>query len=104
MRYPWSPFLNYAGRDTRHALQAEPGSLLREAMAMIHDSSLDQLVDRVCRHWEAQWRAEAARKEDPADPRNYDLLLNTSRFTIGECAELIIEALRRLQARALSPS
>ena len=39
---------------------------------MIHDSSLDQLVDRVCRRWVAQWRAEAARKEDPADPRGVD--------------------------------
>jgi len=37
--------------------------------------------------------------KDPTDPRNYDLLLNTSRFPIGECADLIIEALRRLQAR-----
>ena len=32
---------------------------------MIHDHSMDQVVDRVCRHWEARRRAEAARKEQP---------------------------------------
>jgi len=34
-----------------------------------------------------------------ADPTNYDLILNTSRFTVEECAEVIEQALRRLQAR-----
>ncbi len=38
--------------------------------------------------------------QDPADPQNYDLVLNSSRFTVEECADLVIEALRRLQARA----
>jgi cytidylate kinase len=38
-------------------------------------------------------------RKDPADPRLYDLVLNSSRFSINECAELIIEALRRLQSR-----
>src|SRR5262249_43319546 len=37
--------------------------------------------------------------KDPAGPQHYDLLLNSSRFSVAECAELIIEALRRLQAR-----
>src|SRR5262245_18016826 len=36
--------------------------------------------------------------KDPADPELYDLILNTSRFTVEECAELIIEGLRRIQA------
>jgi hypothetical protein len=38
-------------------------------------------------------------RKDPTDPDNYDLLLNVSRFTPVECGDLIIEALRRLQAR-----
>ncbi|HXG13307.1 MAG TPA: cytidylate kinase-like family protein [Gemmataceae bacterium] len=50
-------------------------------------------------HERAQFIREHFRK-DPADPQNYDLILNTSRFTVADCAVLIIEALRRLQARA----
>jgi cytidylate kinase len=41
--------------------------------------------------------------KDPADPRNYDQVLNTSRFSVADCAELIVEALHRFQA-ARSPS
>jgi cytidylate kinase len=37
--------------------------------------------------------------KDPADPTLYDLILNTSRFTVEECAELIEQALRRFQTR-----
>lgn len=36
--------------------------------------------------------------KDPADPQHYDLVLNTSRFSTMDCADLVIEALRRLQA------
>jgi len=43
--------------------------------------------------------------KDPTDPQNYDLVVNASRFSVEECAELILEALRRLQARqAASPA
>jgi Cytidylate kinase-like family len=38
-------------------------------------------------------------RKDPADPENYDLVFNSSRFTAAEAAELVIEALCRLQAR-----
>jgi cytidylate kinase len=38
--------------------------------------------------------------KDPADPRLYDLVLNASRLTVNECADLIIETLHRLRARA----
>jgi len=37
--------------------------------------------------------------KDPADPQNYDLILNRSRFSVDETAELVIEALQRMQAR-----
>jgi cytidylate kinase len=37
---------------------------------------------------------------DPADPHNYDLVLNAPRLGATECADLIVDALRRLQARA----
>jgi cytidylate kinase len=39
---------------------------------------------------------------DPADPTNYDLVLNAARFSPAECADLVIAALDRLRARAAS--
>jgi cytidylate kinase len=38
--------------------------------------------------------------KDVADARNYDLVLNTSRFSVAECADLIVESLRRLESHA----
>jgi cytidylate kinase len=40
--------------------------------------------------------------KDPTDPRGYDLVLNSSRFSVAECATLIIEGLHQLQARTMS--
>jgi cytidylate kinase len=37
--------------------------------------------------------------KDPSDPLSHDLILNRSRFSVDEAAELIIEALQRMQAR-----
>jgi cytidylate kinase len=37
--------------------------------------------------------------KDPTEPLHYDLVLNTSRYSVAECAEMIIGALRLLQAR-----
>jgi cytidylate kinase len=37
--------------------------------------------------------------KDPGDPQNFDLVLNSSCFSYSECAQLIIEALYRLEAR-----
>ena len=37
--------------------------------------------------------------KDRADPQNYDLILNRSRFSVDETADLVIEALERMQAR-----
>src|SRR5262249_8116953 len=41
-------------------------------------------------------------QQDPTDPRRYDLVLNTSRWSIPECAELIIQGLHRLEWRTES--
>jgi cytidylate kinase len=38
--------------------------------------------------------------KDPTDPRNYDMVLNSSRFPAATCAQCIIDALRHLQAAA----
>jgi hypothetical protein len=37
--------------------------------------------------------------KDPADPANYDLVLNAPRLSVVQLAELIVEAYRRLVAR-----
>jgi cytidylate kinase len=39
-------------------------------------------------------------QKDPADAVNYDLIVNSGRFTVEECADVIIAGLRRLQARS----
>ena len=38
--------------------------------------------------------------KDPADPRWYDLLLNVSRWSVMECADLIVDGLSRLTNNA----
>lgn len=38
---------------------------------------------------------------DPADPERYDLVVNSARFPIGECVQVITDGLQRLQERAL---
>lgn len=37
---------------------------------------------------------------DPEDAQHYDLLLNSSRFGVAGCADLVVEALHRLEERA----
>jgi cytidylate kinase len=36
--------------------------------------------------------------KDPTEASNFDLVLNVSRLSVGECAKLIVESLRCLQA------
>jgi len=36
-------------------------------------------------------------QKDARDPDNYDLIVNSSRFSTAACADLIVEALRRVQ-------
>jgi cytidylate kinase len=40
---------------------------------------------------------------DPTDPKHYDLVINTSRFSVAESADLILEALRQIQTRDNQP-
>jgi hypothetical protein len=41
--------------------------------------------------------------KNPRDPAHIDLMLNTSRWTVAECVEMILDALRRLESRATPP-
>src|SRR5207253_2128180 len=38
-------------------------------------------------------------RKDPTDPNGYDLILNFVRWSVLECAAIIIEALHRMQGR-----
>lgn len=41
---------------------------------------------------------------DPTDVRNYDLFLNTSQFSIDDCASLIVDALQQKSHAVVAPS
>jgi cytidylate kinase len=43
-------------------------------------------------------------QHDPRNPHYYDLVLNTARFSVAECSELIVEGLLRWQAREFARS
>jgi cytidylate kinase len=57
----------------------------------------------------AKWVADTDRErqtfvkdhflKDPADPHNFDLVLNTSRFSLSDCADFILQGLKNLRAR-----
>ncbi len=36
---------------------------------------------------------------DPTEPRSYDLILNTSRWTVSDCTDMIIQGLHHLETR-----
>ena len=55
-------------------------------------------VDRIDHEREAFVRDHFGR--NPADPANFDIVLNSSRFSRAECAGLVIEALHRREAHA----
>ncbi len=40
-------------------------------------------------------------RKEATDPRQYDLVLNSSRFSVNQCADLIVQALHRLQEQAV---
>lgn len=40
--------------------------------------------------------------KDPSDPQYYDLVLNSSRFSVAECADFIVKGLRHVQTRPLA--
>jgi cytidylate kinase len=43
-------------------------------------------------------------RKEATDPARYDLVLNSSRFSVGACADLIVEALHRLEVQTPVPS
>jgi hypothetical protein len=97
------------GRGSPFILPAE--TTLRVRLVAPLEDRIQAIRSRqVSSHQEATRQLEALELErnsfvqnhfskDPADPRHYDLVLNSSRFGVGECAELIIAALGLAQIR-----
>ncbi len=98
------------GRGAAHILPADRALRVRLVASLEH--RIAATVQRLgCPLAEAKrWVEETDRErvrfvkthffKDPTDPLGYDLILNASRWSVGECAGLILEALRQLQARA----
>jgi cytidylate kinase len=76
---------------------------LRDRVA--HMRKLKGTSERDAEHWvekTAQERKNFVRKyfgKDVTDPEAYELVVNTSRLTVAECADVIVDLLHRLQAR-----
>jgi cytidylate kinase len=43
-------------------------------------------------------------QKDPSDPLSYDLMLNSGRYSVGECAALVVQAARLLEGQIGSPA
>jgi cytidylate kinase len=43
-------------------------------------------------------------RQDPADPLAYDLILNSGRYSTGECAAIIVQAARLLEGQVKTPA
>ena len=106
---PTHPFGSASSRTSCAPVCSPPASSISSACSRSSITYLSRALNRpreeTARHIEAtdRDRAEFVRehfRRDVADPRNYDLVLNTSRFTVAECADLIIESLRRLESHA----
>ena len=97
------------GRGVAHFLPPEKTLRVRLVAPLAHRIDVMQKSSGLGRA-EAARRVESTDRDranfirdhfhkDPADPANYDLVLNTARFSIEDCAEQIEHALRRFQAR-----
>jgi cytidylate kinase len=98
------------GRGSAHILPAD--RTLRVRLVAHPEDRISATARRLgcppaeAKRWVEETDRERARfikthfLKDPTDPLGYDLVLNTSRWSVPECADLIVQALRQLQARA----
>jgi cytidylate kinase len=75
--------------DRVKTIRARHGLSEKEAREFIHKTDPQR----------AEWVRTTFGK-DPADARHYDLVLNTSSLSVAECAEIILETLRRMEVKA----
>jgi cytidylate kinase len=73
------------------AVQAEHSISLKEATLRVENTD-----------WERNRFITSHFAINPADPANYDLVLNTARFSKGECADSIVAALSQFRTHARS--
>jgi cytidylate kinase len=95
------------GRGAPHILPAESTLRVRLLAPRAFRIGVAQRMRGVSAEEAARWVDETDRErmkfvkqyfhKDGDDPALYDLLLNVSRFTVNQCASLIIEALRHLE-------
>jgi len=97
------------GRGAAHILPAE--TTLRVRLVGPRHDRITALAGRLgLAHEEAgrkledvdRERLEFVRKhfhKDAADPAQYDLVLNASRWSVAECADIILVSLKRMEAR-----
>jgi cytidylate kinase len=97
------------GRGAPHVLPAR--TTLRVRLVGDKNDRIAAAAQRFCRTPQeaARWvdKTDRDRSEfvqdhfnrDPTDPRNYDLVLNTSRWSVAECADFIVLALHHLDTR-----
>jgi cytidylate kinase len=78
-----------ASREDRIAFMVKEHGMTPAAAATFVDTKDRERVRFIKDHFH----------KDVADPMNYDLVMNRTRFTLDETAELVIEALQRMQAR-----
>jgi cytidylate kinase len=81
-----------ASRDDRIAFMASERGLSRIEAARYVDAHDRDRIKFIKDHFH----------KDFADPLNFDLILNRSRFSVDETAELVIDALQRMQARQVA--
>jgi cytidylate kinase len=97
------------GRGAGHILP--PETTLRVRLVGDRDDRVQALARRLgLSRDEAARRVEETDRErvrfvkdhfqkDPTDPHQYDLVLNTSRWSVPECADIVLAVLDRLQRR-----
>jgi hypothetical protein len=79
-----------APREYRIAVIQERRNLTREEAARWIEMTDRERSGFLCDHFAA----------DPTEPKNCDLVLNSARFTVAECAEIVVAAAERLQKHA----
>jgi cytidylate kinase len=97
------------GRGAAHILPKE--TTLRVRLVGSLDDRIAAIGRRLTltKEQAARWVADTDRQrqtfvkdhflKDPGDPRNYDLVLNTSTWSVNDCADLILHGLRDLENR-----
>jgi cytidylate kinase len=97
------------GRGAPHLLAVETTLRVRivapRAMRIVNMERLLNLSRAEAERWvdktdkERDYFIQSHFNKDPADPLNYDLLLNSGRYSTGECAAIIVQAARLLEGQ-----